>query len=135
MRTDEEIIARIDEVEGRDWLGTEISDLLRRLPFEKAKPFLSEEVKESEWECLPRDRESVIKEIAGYMEFAWDKANGCRGISAGRSLSHFSAWVWLAGDDLGDLTDYEFYGKDHLCRICEHYGIDHKQYDDGVRTN
>ena len=32
-----------------------------------------------------------------------DEANDERGLSAGRSMDHYSAWTWLAGDDLGDL--------------------------------
>ena len=50
-------------------------------------------------------------------------------------MCHYMAWVWLAGDDLGDLTDYQYYGKDNLVKICDHYGWDSSQWDDGERTN
>ena len=138
MRTDQEILDRIEVVNlaGRDWLRTERTDLISRLPHEAAKRFLKPEfAAPDEWVQSPRDRESLIAEMAEYMPFAWDKANNGRGISAGRSLSHFSAWIWLAGDDLGDLNDYEFYGKDNLARICAHYGWDSRQWDDGERHN
>ena len=135
MRTDDEIIARITEREGDDWLGTEVSDLIVRLPFDKAKQWLKPEATEAEWEQSARDRDSVLKEMADYMPFAWDKANNGRGISAGRSMSHYMAWTWLAGDDFGDLGEYEFYGKDNLRRICEHYGWNADQWDDGERHN
>jgi len=74
------------------------------------------------------------------MPFAWEKANGCRGISASRSLRHMVAWLWLDGQDeflekWNDLRDYEYYGKPQLIAICELYGIDWKKFDDGVRTN
>jgi hypothetical protein len=75
-----------------------------------------------------------------YMPFAWDKANDMRGLSAGRSVQHFVGWTWLAGDDelsawCDDNSNYQHYGKEILVRICEHYGWDWRQWDDGVRTN
>lgn len=135
MRTDEEILSRISEIESRDWMGTELGDLACRLPFGEANRFLKDGVTEDSWKVSPRDRDSVIAEMRDYMPFAWEKANGERGLSAGRSMSHYAAWTWLAGDDLGDLTDYQFYGKDNLVRICEHYGWDSAQWDDGERHN
>lgn len=136
-RTDEEIVARIAKLEssGTDWLGTERSDLIMRLPFNTAKPFLKDDAKEEEWEQLPRDRNSVLKEALEYMPFAWDKANGCRGLSAGRSLNHYSAWAWLVKEDFGDLSDYEFYGKPQLVEICNRFGWDSSKWDDGIRSN
>ena len=70
-----------------------------------------------------------------YMEFAWEKANEFRGLSAMRSMHHYTAWTWLLGDDFGNLLQYDYYGKDNLIRICEHYGWDHTKWDDGVRSN
>lgn len=122
MRTDDEILDRIDYVRARDWMGTEMTDLVIRLPFVKAKKHLTPRTTEDLWEVAPRDRESLLVEMRAYMPFAWDKANNERGLSASRSMSHYSAWIWLAGDDLGDLHEYDNYGKDNLRRICEHYG-------------
>ena len=135
MRTDQEIIDRINARKEADFFGFELTDLLIRLPFELAKPFLNPDVKGEDWKVQPRDRDSVLKEMLEYMPFAWDKANNCRGLSASRSMCHYMAWVWLAGDDLGDLTDYQYYGKDNLVKICDHYGWDSSQWDDGERTN
>jgi hypothetical protein len=134
MRTDQEIIDRINARKEADFFGFELTDLLIRLLFELAKPFLNPDVKDEDWKVQPRDRDSVLKEMLEYMPFAWDKANNCRGLSAGRSMCHYMAWVWLAGDDLGDLTDYQYYGKDNLVKICDHYGWDSSQWDDGAVT-
>ncbi len=137
-RTQEEIISRIKEVEATDFLGFKRNDLLMYLDFEHAKPFLLPEATEESWTTLPSDRDSVLKQMAGYMEFAWNKANNCRGISAGRTMSHYSVWVWMIGDEeiFGDLEDYQFYGKDHLCAICNHYGWDDaEEFDNGERVN
>jgi hypothetical protein len=71
------------------------------------------------------------------MDFAWDKANNGRGISANRSIAHYQAWLWLLGVEWCDtlMDDYEFYGKPQLIRICEYLGLDPKQWDDGERVN
>lgn len=135
MRTDSEILSQIEKVREFDFFGTQVGDLICRLPFEVAKQFLVDDAKAEDWKVLPRDRESLIAEMLDYMDFAWGKANGERGLSAARSLAHYAAWVWLAGDDLGNLLEYEYYGKPNLIKICEHYGFDHTQWDDGVRKN
>lgn len=135
MKTDSQILARISEIADRDFFGFESGDLIAVLPFTVAKSYLRDGVTESEWTPEPRDRDSVVARMLEYMPFAWDKANNCRGLSAGRSMSHYMAWTWLAGDDLGDLLNYEFYGKDNLVKICNHYGWDSSLWDDGERTN
>lgn len=135
MRTDQEILARIEEVESDDWLGFEQGDLIAALSFEAAKPFLKPEAEASEW----KPASDPLEDLREYMAFAWDKANNNRGISAGRSLSHIRAWLWLAGEDeflsRVDLMEYSHYGKPQLRAICEHLGIDWTQHDDGRWTN
>ena len=71
------------------------------------------------------------------MAFAWEKANHRRGISAGRSLDHMSAWLWLLGhDEAADaMLDHDHYGKPRLRAICEAFGWDWRQWDDGRWTN
>jgi hypothetical protein len=134
-RTNEEILARIAELMPHDLLGFRTNDLVLALPFEHAKPHLAPTANAEQWTPVPRDLESLKARMLEYMPFAWEKANNCRGISAARSLSHYEAWLWLAGIDLGNMMDYEFYGKPQLVRICEHFGWNHAQWDDGVRTN
>ena len=134
-RTDAEIGKRIAERLPVDVMGFETFDLVSYLPFHLAAALLPATYAEAQWTQLPRDRDSVVAQMLEYMPFAWEKANDCKGLSASRSMSHYSAWVWLAGDDLGELTEYEFYGKDNLVRICNHYGWDSSAWDDGIRTN
>lgn len=135
-RTDAEIVKRIAErLPVDDVLGFETSDLGSYLPFHLADTLFPATYVEVEWTQLPRDRDSVVAQMLEYMPFAWEKANDRKSLSASRTMSHYSAWVWLAGDDLGELTEYEFYGKDNLVRICNHYGWDSSAWDDGIRTN
>lgn len=134
-RTQEEILKRIEERKVDDFLAFEIGEYVDFLDFNHAQPFLKEGTKKEDWKYLT----DPIKKMREYMDFAWDKANGCRGISANRSISHMVAWLWLAGEDefLKELEDieYEHYGKEKLIAICNKYKIDWKKYDDGIRTN
>ena len=49
MRTDEEILARVEAVKEHDWIGTMRGDLLTRLPFEKVKHLLDDDTTEEDW--------------------------------------------------------------------------------------
>lgn len=140
MRSDAEIIDRIKAVKADDWMGTQSTDLICCLPFEAAKPWLKETATPEGWETSSREIASVRDRIHEYMNFAWGKANNCRGISAARSLDHMKSWLWLAGEDdflrrLGGLEDYTHYGKPQLRAVCEHFGWDWRQWDDGKWRN
>lgn len=137
MKTQDEIVARIEARKEQDVCGFETHEYLPYLDYAHAKPYLKDEVVADDWHG-PRDQSKVKDVMKDYMEFAWGKANNCRGISASRSISHYVAWLWLDGqtemaDTLED--DYEFYGKPQLVRVCEYLGVDHKQWDDGIRSN
>ena len=54
MRTDQEIIDRINARKEADFFGFELTDLLIRLPFELAKPFLNPDVKGDDWKGTPK---------------------------------------------------------------------------------
>lgn len=137
MRTQDEILAKITEWKPQDFFGFKIGDLIGYLDYEHAKEFLKEDTKPEDWKPAINERDFILAEMREYMPFAWEKANGCRGLSAGRSLAHYTAWIWLLGDEsnFGDLEQYEHYGKDNLRAICEHYGWDASQWDDGQRVN
>jgi hypothetical protein len=106
MRTEQEIVERIRERAKEDLFGFEISALVVWLPFDKAREFLKDEAKESEWSYKPCTDDAVRRKVLGYLPFAWDKALNHRGISAGRSISHMTAWLWLLGET-------------ELCAVCE----------------
>ena len=134
MRTQEEIVERIKKISEHDFFGFETSDLLCCLDFEHAKEFLKPEATEEKWKenIEPNDDALVKARAIDYMPFAWEKANDQRGLSAGRSLNHFSAWLWLLGateEEVEKLREYDEYGKPHLRAICNSLGIDYKKYD------
>ena len=137
MKTQEQILTRINHLKDEDIFGFETGTLMDFLTFENAKPFLKPTATKEDWDkqMRPLSQNVILKQMEDYMPFAWDKANNFRGISASRSISHYKAWLWLLGDDSIDTDEYEFYGKDILARICKKYGWDSKQWDDGVRLN
>lgn len=139
MRTDAEILARIEEVKASagDFLGTQQMGLIEYLSFDAAQPFLEEGVTADDWELTPRNEDAVRARMLAYMPFAWDKANNCRGISAGRSLDHMSTWLWMLGRDdaAAQVLEYDLYGKPWLRAICEAFEWDWRQWDDGRWRN
>jgi hypothetical protein len=126
MREQQEILDRIEEIKDRDFFGIERSDLLDYLDFENAKEFLKDDVTEKDWNDEGKSensKEAIIKVMKDYMSFAIGKAEGERGISAGRSLAHYTAWIWLAEDN---------YGRGELKEICEHYGWDYSELEEAA---
>ena len=66
--------------------------------------------------------------MTDYMDFAMEKATNQRGISAGRSIAHYQAWLWIEGTPesvaLGESIDsYTNYGLPQLESIRDHLGI------------
>lgn len=139
--TQDEIAARFAARRETDVLGFEVHEYLEWLDFKHAKPFLKPAAAEGEWgvDFKPLTRTEMLARMLGYMPFAWAKANDCRGISASRSVMHFVAWTWLAGDrEFSDeilSMDYQNYGKEILIAICERYKWSWADWDDGARTN
>lgn len=143
LRTQEEIIERIAYLaeDFRDFSGAARGDLIEFLTFENAKPFLKPETTEEMWKDIFKEvtPENIAFAVKDYMPFAWEKANDCRGLSAGRSVNHMEAWIWLLNDqelmDGLEAVPYQHYGKEKLIFISEKFGIDWRALDDGVRTN
>jgi len=126
MRTPQEILARIAVVKDRDFFGTETDDLLFYLDFEHAKSFLQPEATDEDWG--KPSRVDPLEAATEYLEFAFEKCLGHRGLSAARSISHFKAWFWLAGDDdtlafLEDESHYPNYGAPMLLKIANVLGV------------
>jgi len=135
MRTQDEIVARIRTRKEHDFFGFEVSEYVDYLDYVHAKEFLKEGTTQEQWEKIRSETKTPEETIKDYMPFAWDKANNCRGISAGRSIMHMIAWLWLDGKDWSEIEGYEYYGKPQLVRICEEYGIDWRALDDDHWTN
>ena len=140
MRTQTEILARIKERSQHDPFGFEWHEYLGALTRESAEALKGSVIKPDadlgDWGQIYKTDDEVRAKCIEYMDFAWEKAKNGRGISASRSMSHYKAWLWLLGQDsFEDLDNYQFYGKDHLVRICKFLDLDPAKWDDGVREN
>lgn len=114
MRTDDEILARIKEVEEDDWLGVQQTDLISALPLEIVQSLLTEgdTFTSTTWEDGRLNTDEKVREaLHVYFPFAIEKAANHRGISAGRSIDHFRSWVWLLGDSPYQQINWDNYAQ------------------------
>jgi len=141
-KTEAQIVARMNELQGGpgDFFGFQMDDLMEYISFEAAAPFIKDDAKADgqlklKWDMKPATEEQLRTTIRNYLGFAWEKANNCRGISAGRSIDHFRAWLWLLGEEelSEEIGNYDLYGKPQLVKVSELSGIDFpwREHDDG----
>lgn len=124
MRTEEQILARIEQVKAKDWLGTSQQSLAVFLSAESVRPLMPDDEDLADWKAASKERTAIVAKLTSYMEFAIGKATGHRGISAGCSIEHFQAWLWMLDDyDKIDWDKYTNYGAPILRQICELYEI------------
>lgn len=126
MRTPEEIVAFYETKKSDDWLGVMGSDILIYVPKPLVTPYLKSP--DVEWDAQLLTDETILDTMRDYMPFAIGKAEDERGISAGRSIQHFQAWLFLIGDDemlafAEDDDNYDPYGKPILRAIAAKYGF------------
>lgn len=135
----DKLVARINERRSKDLLGFEWHEYLPYVEPERLRPFLKPDADLSDLpKPIPVDRTALLAKMQDYMTFAFGKAHDHRGISAGRSLMHYVAWAWLAGDidfaeeidRMSNSDDYAPYGLPVLRRICEFYGWDPLEHGD-----
>lgn len=137
LKTSAEIVSRMRDSVSDDLFGTQRGDLLEFLPFDVAREWLKEETTAEQWaECFKQPtREAVLNEMREYFDFAVGKALDERGLSANRSIFHFTAWVWLLGDEemlrfLDDGSNYSPYGAPMLLEIARKYDLRPKEESD-----
>lgn len=129
MRTQEEIVAKIKA--SNSMLGFELEVYFTYLTFEAAKPLLNPKFWEGEdtkWKGVKEpNRDNLLADMRKYMAFAWEKVEGHRGISAGRSVEKMEAWLWLLEDEetlkAVECASYQNYGAPKLKVICDKYGF------------
>ena len=130
MRTQDEIVAHYEQIKDEDMFGWRANILFNYLDFSHARPFLKPEVTAEEWNLTFKKLNdgAALGEMQAYMEIAWEKSIGHRGLSAGRSIEKIGEYLWLLGDDemyatihLNEL--YRPYGAPALAKVCEKYGL------------
>lgn len=124
MRTNAELFAWYEENKVDDIFGYKLEIIF---PFFTGEQQRSYGMEGTEWVgSIAITEEEVHRRMKGYMKFAWEKVLGHRGISASRSVSRMSVWVFLMGNDdllkfVQDGNNYAMYGAPVLKRICEKY--------------
>jgi hypothetical protein len=128
MKTQLEIVARLRERRERDMLGFETSEYLRGLTKETLSQLDEfDPAKVGDWTPDYQTDEDVLGVAKDYVEFAYSKINGRRGISAERTVMHYVAWLWLVDSPIYDemfrmySENYHAYGREILNFIVDHY--------------
>lgn len=137
LRTQEEISNKFKQI--TEEAKVQVFDfraevLMPYMEFETAKPFLKQDAIDlvtsnvEPWKYGKNEIKAITKEFLDYMQFAWGKATGRRGISAARSIQKLSVWLWILGrEDLETLIDddnlYNPYGAPALVAVCNVLGV------------
>jgi hypothetical protein len=100
MRTQDEIVKRFNERKSDDMFGFEIGEYLNALSHETALANGLTKMTKDEWgESRLLSESGVREQMREYVDFAYEKINNERGISANRTVMHYIAWLWLVGED------------------------------------
>lgn len=126
MRTETEILERVNARREMDIFHWELEILAPYLTTEHVRPFCKAGADLSSRERAIIDRAAIVETMRDYMPFAWEKATGHRGLSAGRSVQKFATWLWLVGRDemvafAEDERNYPQYGVPVLSYISKAY--------------
>ncbi len=133
MKNIAQIMDRINgrEMKERDVFGFGREALLTFVPWEQgvATGIIKSETAQKDWETAtePLTEEAVRARILDYLEFAWTKIEGHRGLSAGRSVHKLREWFWILEDEeavniLEDESLYPPYGAPAVARVSERIG-------------
>ncbi len=134
MRTDDEILAKIKNGPP-DFFNFSAQFLLDFLSIEGLEE-LSGSKDDGRVAVASQDRDVVLAQMRDYMPFALEKVADERGISALRSMHHYTVWIWIIGDEdeFPNLLEFSDYGAENLRLICEKYGWNMEEYANPVQV-
>ncbi|MBF0132826.1 MAG: hypothetical protein HQL75_09615 [Magnetococcales bacterium] len=136
MRTDMEILGRIQELETTDIFKWESNLLITFLPFSLAKPLLAERNLHYTDQWIDQDRSigTLVNKMSQFMDIALEMVIHHRGTKTQRSVDYFHAWVWLMEDTsllafMDNPDHFPQFGAPILKEICRrhqfHWPSDH----------
>jgi hypothetical protein len=118
------------------------------LSFSSAKGagLLRESTTEEEWDRDRREvasivtREVMIEAVKDMLERAWELANNCAAGVAFEAMERLRADIWMLGDEdwswaQGAIPNHTHYGKPQLRSVCNRFGVDWSEWDDGKWRN
>lgn len=137
MNSTSNILAEIEAItrSNNDLFGVRRTPLITALPFEDAKPWLKSDVKKEKWEAERyQSEDEVLKDMANYLPFAFDKALNQRGFlfdfSENRSIDLYLGLSFLLSDDtlykeiVAKYENYDDYGIEILEYIRDYLEAD-----------
>lgn len=124
----DEVKFKYESIKAQDFLGFSAEAYLPFMNWEDAKEYYKEEFRQKVDSGEIKYTNVIIEEAAqdflDYMNFAWDKAQNMRGISASRSIEKLSAMLYCM--NRADLAEeiqreelYNPYGAPALINICK----------------
>lgn len=75
-------------------------------------------------------KENILRDLKSDLEFAFKKALGKRGISAGLMYEVVKMWLWILEDPLQDFEEYTPYGLPLFKAVAVKYGFPNPIGDD-----
>lgn len=129
-RGEDEIVRYYQKIRQSDLLGIWGTELLMRVSFEKARPFLKQgggwERETWDKHMLKRDRESIVNEMEDMFQFAVEKSIFHHHQGAVGTVVHYMAWSWLIGDMeifayLMDARNYANFGAPMFMAVGQKY--------------
>ena len=128
MRTQDEIATYYGTKRADDILGFIAEVLLPYLDFAHAKPYLKATASAEAWTADPIDEAKILGAARDYADFAWEKVEDHRGISASRSVQKLASMAWLLGREdvvkfMEDSANYPQYGAPAVAHFCEAFGF------------
>jgi hypothetical protein len=98
-KTPQEILDRIENLAGDDWLGRRKAVLVSALPYEMAAPLISMPMTADQWELskFPAGQEDAY--LAAYFGSVVGAVCAHNGLQAGRGVDSMDSWLWLTRDE------------------------------------
>jgi len=132
MKTREQIIKAIKSGKGSKCLdGRDFSRLCNYFSVEDWETFgfnLLDDVEPPQPKELTK--ENILNDLKGDLEFAFEKALNCRGISSLFMFEVVKMWLWVLNDDLSDFDEYAMYGLPLYKAVALKYGFENRIGDD-----
>jgi hypothetical protein len=115
-------------IDGRD--RTSLSVFLMPDQFERIGLKLAPGEEAADHKPKPFTEENVKAKLKGDLAFAFEKALGKRGITAGLMNEVIKMWLWVLDDPLANFNAYAEYGLPLLKLVAVKYGFENPIGDD-----
>lgn len=112
--------------------GRDYNRLSNYFPVSEWKLFGFEPTEEGKEKFKPKEwtEENILEDLKSDLEFAFEKALNCRGISSGLMFETIKMWMWILDDELENFDEYAMYGLPLYKAVALKYGFDNPIGDD-----